>query len=202
MNISKKDFVNPISRYVWILSLLSLLFRWFMWDLMDILTPFIGGPLTLLFSVVFLISTVVILINALLKPKEYIRWINFSILTIMMLVQTFVPFLDLKLKTDFHLKYSKMEQVIDDLRNEVHFTPTSHNSRVLNLPEQYRGLSKGGNQIFVEQKEPLIVLFYTYRGIGNFAGYVYCETDSLSDYRAEIFQSEKYDDNWWWISGK
>lgn len=194
--------IKKVHPAIWIVSLVSIVLHWFMWDMIEALTPFIGGPLIFFSAVGFLVTTIIIFIQACLKKSDHRRWLSFAILVMVIFIHFVVPFLSLKLRMDFAIKREKMEQVVAELQSGVQYEFADHNEMLKDLPQKFRGLSKGGNQIMIEKESPLTVLFYTYRGIGNYAGYVFCEADTLPDDYKRIIQSEQYSEHWWWVSGK
>ncbi|HET7833947.1 MAG TPA: hypothetical protein VFK88_13375 [Gallionella sp.] len=86
-----------------------------------------------------------------------------------------VPFTEMWLKTDYSwYKNDRAEIVNKILRGELK-SNVSHNARLIALGEHYPLVSKGGNEVVVEEHDGAkYVLFFTERGIfGYYEGFLY-----------------------------
>jgi hypothetical protein len=103
---------------------------------------------------------------------------------------------------DFKLNKKAREEVVQMIRNSSLKPNVPHSSSLIQLPEKYHRLSKGGGEIVIEKNGNLI-LFFTYRGIlDNFSGFVYSPNDkkpSQRDFDGDFKQVEKLDKNWYFV---
>ncbi len=179
-------------------SILLILIAFFQWYLIDIITVFLMMPIWLVIFGFFIFITVKTIIN-LFKNKD---WKPFTIQLLTILLWLFFPFTQVMLDLDFKLNKSEREEVVEMVKNGTLQPNVSYNSSLIQLPEKYDQLSKGGGEIVIEKNGDM-VLFFTYRGIlDNFSGVVYSPNDrkpKQSDFDGDFKQIEKLDGDWYFV---
>jgi len=188
-----------------LLSLISSLFvilvSLFQWDLVDIITEFLMLPIWLFVYAFFIIMTIWTLIHLFKKRK----WQPFVIQLITISLWFFFPFNQVNLDLNFKIHQDKREEVATKIENGVIKPNVSDRPSLIQLPEEYTQLSKGGGDIVVETKgKAKSILFFTYRGmLDNFSGFVYNPNDnkpSKSDFNGDFKQIKKVHKNWYYVS--
>jgi hypothetical protein len=118
-----------------------------------------------------------------------------------------VPFSETTIDDDFYKYFDSRIVVLEKIKTGELIGNVGYNSGLIHLPFLYPLLSKGGNDILVENGKDgkQKVLFFTYRGVvDNFAGIVYKE-DNLPPNEEDfgcgtLLESKKFQDNWFWMS--
>ncbi|MBT2618503.1 hypothetical protein J7I96_24445 [Bacillus sp. ISL-78] len=179
-------------------SILVILIAFFQWYLIDIITEFLMLPIWLVIFGFFIFITVKTIIN-LFKNKG---WKPFTIQLLTILLWLFFPFTQVMLDLDFKLNKSERDDVVEMVKNGTLKPNVSYDSSLIQLPEKYDQLSKGGGEIVIEKNSDL-VLFFTYRGIlDNFSGFVYSpngKKPNQSDFDGDFKKIEKLDENWYFV---
>ncbi|WP_229754461.1 hypothetical protein [Priestia megaterium] len=87
----------------------------------------------------------------------------------------FFPFNQVNLDLNFKIHQDKREEVATKIENGVIKPNVPDSPSLIQLPEEYTQLSKGGGDIVVETKgKAKSILFFTYRGmLDNYSGFVY-----------------------------
>ncbi|KZN48308.1 hypothetical protein [Pseudoalteromonas luteoviolacea] len=189
-------------------SILLILLSAFQWSLVDIVTVFLMIPL---FGAVwvFFLCCVISSLTCLLKLKDIglKSAAPIGIHVIAFLLVTYVPFTMLWLKADFILNKELRELVVAQVLNGELKPNVSHNSSLINLGEEHIGLSRGGNDIVVENHEGLTyILFFTFRGLlDNYSGYLYVPSGGLPEKFRDLNEDDTteikhIEDNWYLIS--
>lgn len=191
---------NPLLYLSLVSSILVILVAFFQWNLIEIITEFLMLPIWFVVFGFFIIITVKTITN-LLKNKD---WKPFTIQLITILLWLFFPFTQVMLDLDFKMNKSDREEVVKMVENGTLKPNVSYDSSLIQLPEKYDQLSKGGGEIVIEKSDNnYLILFFTFRGIlDNFSGFVYSPNDkkpSQSDFDGEFIQIEKLDENWYFV---
>ncbi len=157
----------------------------------------------LLSLVVYGFAFVVIFISILSIRKGF-QWKPIIIQGITILLVIFFPFTKIVLDIDFKMNKSDREEVIRMVEKGTLKPNVSHNSTLIQLPEKYAQLSKGGGEIIIDKNgDDSSVLFFTFRGVlDNFSGFVYSPNDqrpSNRDFDGDFKQVEKLDENWYFV---
>ncbi|WP_258535644.1 hypothetical protein [Bacillus sp. 03113] len=194
MKLNSLLFLSIIS------SILVILYQIFQWSIIEILTPFLMPLLSL---VVYGFAFVVIFISILSIRKGF-QWKPIIIQGITILLVIFFPFTKIVLDIDFKMNKSDREEVIRMVEKGTLKPNVSHNSTLIQLPEKYAQLSKGGGEIIIDKNgDDSSVLFFTFRGVlDNFSGFVYSPNDqrpSNRDFDGDFKQVEKLDENWYFV---
>ncbi|MFJ7976648.1 hypothetical protein ACIQZI_13245 [Peribacillus sp. NPDC096379] len=179
-------------------SILVILIAFFQWNLIEIVTEFLMLPIWLVVFGFFIVITVKTIIN-LFKNTD---WKPFAIQLLTVLLWLFFPFTQVMLDLDFKTNKSEREEVVKMVENGTLKPNISYDSSIIQLPEKYDQLSKGGGEIVIE-KNGSFILFFTYRGmLDNFSGFVYSPNDkkpSQHDFDGDFKQIEKLDENWYFV---
>ncbi|MFJ8266463.1 hypothetical protein [Peribacillus asahii] len=179
-------------------SILVILIAFFQWYLIDIITEFLMLPIWLVIFGFFIFITVKTIIN-LFKNKD---WKPFTIQLLTILLWMFFPFTQVMLDLDFKMKKSEREEIVEMVEDGTLKPNVSYDSSLIQLPEKYDRLSKGGGEIVIEKNDNS-VLFFTYRGIlDNFSGFVYSPNDkkpNQNDFDGDFKQIEKSEENWYFV---
>ncbi|MGE7307228.1 hypothetical protein ACQKJG_25645 [Priestia megaterium] len=182
-------------------SLLVILVSLFQWDLVDMITEFLMLPVWLFVYAFFIIVTVWTLIH-LLKSR---KWQPFVIQLITIGLWLFFPFDQVNLDLNFKVHQDKREEIAAKIENDVIKPNVPDSPSLIQLPNEYTQLSKGGGEIVLETKgKATSILFFTYRGmLDNFSGFVYDPNDHKplkSDFDGDFKQIEKVHKNWYYVS--
>jgi hypothetical protein len=177
----------------------------FQWNIVDALTPFLGGPLLGLAWLLAMISAVLASAYAYLhRSKGTYAFAPLIVSTGTLLIAFFVPFTQLWLYANFSLNKSAREQVVAKVKSGVFIPNVAHNSKLIALPKN-SGVSMGGEEIIVEG--PLnnpYVFFFTFRGIlDNYSGFLWVpdgeRPEQFSDAHEPGTEIESFGDNWYFI---
>ncbi|NHM32421.1 hypothetical protein [Neobacillus terrae] len=191
------------SRKLLILSIISsiftILYEVYQWKLVDLLSPFIA-PFLWLFLFGFFAFVTFKSFKHLFKRKD---WIPSIIQTVTLLVIIFFPFTKMTLDMDFKMNKHEREKVVEMVQNNK-LKQEDPESTLIQLPRQYKHLSKGEGEIVVEKaKNANYILFFTYRGIlDNFSGFVYSSTGqkpSRNAFNGDFKEVEKLDKHWYFV---
>jgi hypothetical protein len=177
----------------------------FQWDLIDYLSVFFLPLLILVFWVVLAIITMTSLIYIPFQLK-IIRWKSIlpliaNIITILILYV--VPFTSLWLDFKFRVNKQGYEQAIKMYENGELNEPNK--SGYIELPSEYKYLSKGGGDIIVDNSDGITsIFFYTFRGIlGSSSGFIYRSNDSPPPQfllRRDCYQLERIEPKWFFCA--
>lgn len=186
-------------------SLAILLQNIFRWTLVDIFTPIIAPFIEMMGYLVFTVCTLTVLIYFIVsKPFQRARnAIPFVINIVVLILVIIDPFSSITLNLDYHLNKSEREETVRSVLDGSLKPNVSNNTALIQLPDKYESLSKGGGEIVVKGSgQDTHILFYTYRGlIDNFAGFIYTIDGRIPDETlfGEFFQVKKLDHNWYWV---
>jgi hypothetical protein len=182
-----------------------LLVEMFQWDIIDWITPFLMGPLFGLLWLIVAIAVVASWVSAYRHRRE--GWgalAPCAVLLVAILAALFVPFTDIWLSVNFHLKKAGRERVIAQVASGELVPNVSYNSKLIALPRG-SGVSKGGDEIVVEGPvKSAYVFFYTYRGIlDNYSGFLWVpngrKPEEFSDAGEKGTQIERFGGNWYFV---
>jgi energy-coupling factor transporter transmembrane protein EcfT len=176
-------------------SIIVILYMFFVWNIIDIITPFLIGPVWLaVFG--FFIWVTVYAIKDLIKNKN---WKPIPIQMITVLLVFFFPFTDVILDINFKIKKDEREEIIKMVETET----LKSSAGLTKLPDKYKNISDGGEIVIERNDNDNLILFFTYRGmLDNFSGYVYSPNDQKpvqNDFDGEIKQIEKIENNWYFV---
>lgn len=182
-------------------SLLVILVRLFQWDLVDAITEFLMLPVWLVVYVFFIIVTVCTLIN-LFKNK---KWQPLAIQLITIALWIYFPFNQVNLDLNFKMHQNKREEIAAKIENRIIKPNVPDSPSLIQLPKEYKGLSKGGGEVVLETKgKAKSILFFTYRGMPDgFSGFVYNSSNDRplkSDFDGDIKVIERVHKNWYYVS--
>ncbi len=176
------------------LFLLSLLFWSFPFPFL-LLALLAKLGLWLLFVGVFVWSLIYLFRNR-QRGKAYLPLLVNAVALILLLK---FPFLEVWLKTNFTLLQPARQEVVSLLQaGKLTSTDPSGN---IQLPPSYVLTSESGKI----QQEGSSVLFFTFRGIDNYGGFVYAPEGSAPQvgdikFYGKVIQVENFGDDWYWIS--
>ncbi len=189
-------------------SLLLILLSAFQWTLVEIITVFFMMPLSGAVWL-FFISCIISSLTCLLKFKDIGRksLVPIGIQVIAFLLVVYVPFTFLWLKADYILNKEQRNVVVSQVLNGELTPNVEHNSSLIHLNDNYSGVSRGGNDIVIENHEGLTyVFFFTFRGIlDNYSGYLYVpkggSPEKYSDLNeTDVTEIKHIENNWYLVS--
>lgn len=198
LNVSEK-----LNKYSKVIIFSNLFIAWFYWDIVNFLF-FFSFLFFQLWNLLVYISGGIQLFKAIKYPQNFKRWFLVFWCFCTIGIYQFVPYSDFRMKADFFLKNKQMKKVINDLQDGIRFTQASHSIEVIQLPLRYWNLSRGGNQIIIDNSlNPQVVTFFYYRGIlDSFSGFVYTTDGSEPDNNhlgSTLHEVIKLEDNWWFV---
>ena len=185
-----------------LLLLMSLVFQW---NIIDALTPFLGGPLLGLAWLLVMISSVFASAYAYRpRSKGAYAFAPLMVSTGTLLVAFFVPFTQLWLYGNFNLNKSARQQVVENVKSGTFKPNVAHNAKLIALPKG-SGVSMGGDVIIVEgpSSNPY-VFFFTFRGIlDNYSGFLWVpdggRPEDFGDADEPGTEIESFGGNWYFI---
>ncbi len=185
-----------------LLLLMSLVFQW---NIIDALTPFLGGPLLGLAWLLVMISAVFASAYAYRhRSKGAYAFAPLMVSTGTLLVAFFVPFTQLWLYGNFNLNKSARQQVVENVKSGTFKPNVAHNAKLIALPKG-SGVSMGGDVIIVEgpSSNPY-VFFFTFRGIlDNYSGFLWVpdggRPEDFGDADEPGTEIESFGGNWYFI---
>ena len=185
-----------------LLLLMSLVFQW---NIIDALTPFLGGPLLGLAWLLVMISAVFASAYAYRhRSKGAYAFAPLMVSTGTLLVAFFVPFTQLWLYGNFNLNKSARQQVVENVKSGTFKPNVAHNAKLIALPKG-SGVSMGGDVIIVEgpSSNPY-VFFFTFRGIlDNYSGFLWVpdggRPENFGDADEPGTEIESFGGNWYFI---
>ncbi|AJD90203.1 hypothetical protein JMA_08860 [Jeotgalibacillus malaysiensis] len=168
---------------------------------MDSITVFLAPVLWLLVFGFFFLATIISII-AFIRKKI---WKPIIIQVITILILFIFPFNQVIIEMDFMINKQEREKVALMVQSNAIGEEVSSNSHLIQLPEEFRHLSKGGGEIVVENAgDGTSILFFSFRGVmDNFFGIVYAlngRTPDKSGFFGEYKEVEKLDDSWFFVS--
>ena len=186
-------------------SLLLLMSLVFQWNIIDALTPFLGGPLLGLAWLLVMISAVFASAYAYRhRSKGAYAFAPLMVSTGTLLVAFFVPFTQLWLYGNFNLNKSARQQVVENVKSGTFKPNVAHNAKLIALPKG-SGVSMGGDVIIVEgpSSNPY-VFFFTFRGIlDNYSGFLWVpdggRPENFGDADEPGTEIESFGGNWYFI---
>ncbi len=203
LRVIKKRFNVAI-----ISSTLLVLLSAFQWSLIDTFTIFLMMPLSAavwLFFIGCMISSLTCLMN--FKSIGRISVAPIGIQVIVLLIAIYVPFTALWLKADHILNKAQREVVVTKVLNGQLKPNVEYNSALIHLSGEYSGLSRGGDDIIIENHDGLTyVFFFTFRGIlDNYSGYLYVpeggSPEKYSDLNeTDVTEIQHIEHNWYLVS--
>ncbi|BCB02473.1 hypothetical protein [Bacillus sp. KH172YL63] len=182
-------------------SVLMIGLAFLQWNLVEILTPFLM-PFAWVASWGYFLTVAVFSLILLFKERN-VKPALIQTITVLLLV--FFPFTKVVLDMDFKLNKGDRETVVKKVESGDLVPNVAHNDTLIHLPEEYDGLSKGGGEIVVEEKNgETMILFFTFRGIlEGFTGFVYSSSDEkprTGDFGGDFIEIEKLEDHWYVVS--
>ena len=189
-------------------SILLILLEVFWFSIVDVITVF-GMPLLSAIIWLFFIACSIASLACLLEfetaGKSCIKPIAVQIITLLMVI--YIPFTALWLKSDYIINKSQRNVIIKEVLSGKLVPNVEYNSSLINLGDKHSNISKGGNDIIVENHDDLTyIFFYTFRGIlEDYSGYLYVPEggapDKFKDLNEVQFTEIKHiEDNWYFVS--
>jgi len=205
MNVVYRNKTFTLAFFSGILFILLQIFRWELFDLFFFFELF----LEFIVAVLFIISLIFSIINIFRNKKKQNKKVYYPLLIncLTIIIITFVPFTNIILNIDFSLNKNAREEVVHSINSGVIKPNITYNPHLIHLPYQYKGLSKGGDDvIFDKSQSGTAVFFFTFRGIlDSFSGFAYCpkpNQDCTSKFidKQDTLQVNKIDDHWYWLA--
>lgn len=197
--VSKTLYFSVFSSLVLLMALV------FQWNIVDAMTPFLGGPLLGL-------TWLLVMLSAMLSVAYAYRHRHggapaFAPLAVSagaLLVAFFVPFTEIWLYANFHFSKAAREQVVAKVRSGDLKPNVAHNDNLIALPIG-SNVAMGGDEIIVEG--PLnnpYVFFFTFRGIlDNYSGFLWVpdggRPEQFSDVNESGTEIRSFGGNWYFI---
>ncbi len=189
-------------------SVLLILLSVFEWSLVDTITIFLMLPLSAavwLFFIGCLVASLTCLLNFKRIGLKSVAPIGIQAVALLLVI--YVPFTALWLKADYILNKAQREVVVAKVLNGQLKPNVEHNAGLIHLSGDYSGLSRGGDDIVVENHEGVTyVFFFTFRGIlDNYSGYLYVpdggSAEKYSDLsESDVTQIKHIENNWYLVS--
>ncbi|PZD96978.1 hypothetical protein DNH61_04850 [Paenibacillus sambharensis] len=177
----------------------------FQWTIVEFFTPFIAQFIEIFGYLIFALCSLIVLIYFVVgtQRQRTRRGIPILLNMIVLILVIVVPFTSITVNLNFRFNKSEREEVVQMILDGSIRPNVSYNSALIQLPDNYKKLSKGGGEIVIEGNgSDVQVLFYTYRGvIDNYAGFIYtADGGRPNEIFGEFIQVEKMGENWFWVS--
>ena len=180
----------------------------FKWSIVEIITVFFMIPLYGFVWLFFIVCLVFSLISLLSFKSMGIKcFAPLGVNVIALILVAYVPFTMLWLKADYMINKEQRELVVAKVLNGELQPNVKYNASLINLNAGYSGLSRGGNDIVVEDHEGLTyVFFFTFRGVlDNYSGYLYVPKGGSPEMYGDLDESEftqikHIESNWYLVS--
>jgi hypothetical protein len=205
MSIDTQTFPKK-SKTLW-LSLLSaialLLAMLFQWNIIDIFTPFLALPLIgLLWLIMGLIALWSLGYAYRYRKEGYTALMPSAVAIGAILLAIYIPFTDIWLYANFHLKRDARSVVVERIRAGELTPNVDHNHKAIFLPGY--GVSNGDRVLIEGERNNPYVFFFTFRGIlDNYSGFLWVpeggEPSKFSDAWEPGTQIMHYGDHWYFI---
>lgn len=180
----------------------------FQWTIVDLITPFLYAPLVILLGMLFL-GTAIASLTVLFQFKKYglasLAPLAVNIMTLFILF--LVPFTDIWLQANFFCYRSAREKVVQQVMDGLLQSNVAHNPALISLGNNYSLVSKGGNEIVVEDHGGgKYIFFYTFRGVlDNYSGFLYLPAGGKPQLFMDLIdvpssQIIPWDGNWYYVS--
>jgi len=177
----------------------------FKWNLVDVLTPFLMAPLELFAWAAVALMTLLSLVYLLVTVWRHgIRAaLPLRVNAVVIASVLMIPFTDIWLKINFATQLAARESVVEMVaRGEL---AQSHNFSV-ELPEQYRHLSKQGRILVETEAGVTRVFFFTFTGVlDNFSGFMYTSDDrppGTMSFLGDWFQVDRWRPHWYFCASR
>ncbi|AWB43638.1 hypothetical protein DCC85_04965 [Paenibacillus sp. CAA11] len=186
-------------------SLPLLLFEVLKWDIFGNITPVVSPMLGILLYLLFAFCLLGVIIYA-VRGRGWRRWLPGLICLFTLLIVWMVPFTALTIRLDYSLHKAQRQEAVSWVQQEAAKRPgMAAEGTLLQLPKDYEGLSKGGNEVYVHSiGGRMLVVFYTFRGVlDNYSGFVYVSDGSSpqdGDLGTHIMETVELGDSWYWVS--
>ncbi len=113
------------------------------------------------------------------------------------------PCANTMLDLDFNTNLIDREKIISMVQSGELKPNVSYNQNLIQLPDEYKHLSKGGGDIMIEREgDTLKIFFFTFRGIlDNFSGFAYIADNSVlsqTDFNGDFDEIIKKREHWFW----
>ncbi len=189
-------------------SFLLILLYAFQWSLVEIITVFLMMPLSgvvWLFFIGCIISSLTCLLKFKDIGKKSLAPIGIQVTAFLLVI--YVPFTMLWLNVDYIINKEQRDVVVAQILSDQLKPNVEHNSSLIHLGDNYSGLSRGGNDIVIENHAGLTyVFFFTFRGIlDNYSGYLYVpeggSPEKYSDLNeTDVTEIKQIENNWYFVS--
>lgn len=179
-------------------SALLLFIAFFQWTLVDWVTPILMPFIWLVVFVIFFATMVMSLVIRIISKT----WKPFIIHIAALLFYFLFPFNQVVINMDFSKHLEEREEVIQLIESGKIKPNVAHNEALIQLPDEYKYLSKGGGDITVQEENR--VFFFTFRGVlNNFAGFIYSPENQKPTndfFNVDYIKIKKMRENWYWVS--
>jgi len=210
-NVSSRRPNEPVIAASFLLGTVIVAVEIFRWTLVEWLTPLIEPSLELALGCAFLVVLLWSLVQFVSQAKRLgakRAGIPLLVNTAVLLVALFVPFGKMTTALNFRWNYKKRMEVVSEVLDGKLGNANSNSGgrgNLIHLPASYRGLSAGGDDILVYQRDgQTLIFFFDFRGIlDNFSGFVYSTGNTKphsDDFGGQFFEIEELRPGWYWAS--
>lgn len=99
----------------------------------------------------------------------------------------YAPFTRIWLHANFRLLQTERERIVGQIDSGELKPNVAHNASLIALGRSRRNVSAGGNEIKIEMRQGKAwVLFFTFRGINHYSGFLYVPDDGDPDTFADL----------------
>jgi hypothetical protein len=186
-------------------SLVAVIF--FKWVIVDVVTPFLLGPVLAACWGIFALFTLWPIVHGIRRRSAGARaFLPLAIVLVAALTGAFAPLTAAWLRLDFHLHRSERELMVQRIKDGALRPNVDYNPSLLALGPDAPHVSRGGNELIVEEHGgKKYVFFYTFRGVlDNYSGFLFVPSGGnpsvFSDLAEPSTQIKHLEDNWYFTA--
>lgn len=194
-------------RFCTVAAVVVILMAAFEWTIVDVITGFLFGPLQALAWLLLLAGLIwAVVVRVRTHAPDSRASYPLLICVVAIAITLFTPWTDLWLAANERVHRTARERIVRQVQDGSLRPNVSYNRALIALGDDAPDVSKGGNQIVVEEHDGRrYVLFFTYRGIlSHYSGYLFVPTGadprSFSDVADRRATLDRRSANWYFLT--
>lgn len=164
-------------------------------------------PIVIFLFALFIISFAYTIWRLSENYKLILNWIPFIVLFLFLLFYIFAPVVKIRNKLNYELYKDKRCEVVDMVT--AHVMQPEQNSISVKVPEEYKGISTGGDIAIYSNENEVVVGFWINRGFldSGYSMFLYSSSNDMNSIRKQsqdILEAdviEKIENHWFYMEG-